>query len=232
MTKTGLIGLIDNLQGTVKSLSWAPKGTEWGDYYDSTNYSRQAFDHKSQLIQEFVARVQPHTAADLGSNTGVFSRLAASNGAMVVSADIDPAAVEKNYRDMREKKEQNLLPLVLDLTNPSAGIGWANAERDSFASRGPFDMVMALALVHHLAISNNVPLPEVAAFLRSLGQWLVVEFIPKEDSQVRRLLSSRKDIFPSYHQQGFEEAFTSCFVIRETHPIKDSQRVLYLMEAF
>jgi len=123
------------------------------------------------------------------------------------------------------------VPVVLDLTNPSAGIGWANTERDSFAGRGPFDAVMALALIHHLAISNNTPLPEVARYFHSLGHWLIIEFIPKEDSQVQRLLSSRKDIFPSYQQSGFEEAFSSFFTIHTASPIEGSKRVLYLMEA-
>lgn len=231
VSKAGLLGLIDSLQNTVRGLAWTPDGTEWGDYYDATNYTRDAFEHKHQIVKEFLNQAQPGRVLDLGSNTGTFSRLALEAGAAVVSADIDPAAVEKNYREMRQKKESSLLPLVLDLTNPSASIGWANEERDSFRERGPFDAVMALALVHHLAISNNVPLAQVARFFHSLGRRLVIEFIPKEDSQVQRLLASREDIFPNYHQPGFEEAFRTCYQIRETRPIEGSKRILYLMEA-
>jgi hypothetical protein len=126
--------------------------------------------------------------------------------------------------------DSNLLPLVLDLTNPSPAIGWANNERANLVERGPADLVMALALVHHLAISNNLPLDRVADYFTKLGRWLIVEFIPKEDSQVQRLLASRKDIFPHYSKEGFEEAFGFYYIQREVHPILESQRVVYLME--
>jgi ribosomal protein L11 methylase PrmA len=228
--KMGLVGLIESLQKTVKSLTWMPKGTEWGEYYDATNYTRESFDQKLIIVKDFLEKVGPRCVWDLGANTGVFSRLAADAGVTTISSDIDPAAVEKNYLDTRQKKEKNLIPLVLDLTNPSPGIGWGNEERDSFADRGPVDVVMALALVHHLAISNNVPLPDVASYFARLGRWLIVEFIPKEDSQVKRLLATREDIFPMYYQAGFEEAFQTCFTIQETRTIPGSKRVMYLMK--
>jgi ribosomal protein L11 methylase PrmA len=230
ISKTGLVSLIESLEKTVKSLTWTPKGTEWGEYYDSTNYTREAFDDKLHIVKEFLQKVAPQQVWDLGANTGVFSRLASDAGILTISADIDPAAVEKNYLDMRQKKEKNLVPLLLDLTNPSPAIGWANEERDSFSGRGPADAVMALALVHHLAISNNVPLIDVAQYFSRLGRWLIVEFIPKEDSQVKRLLATRVDIFPMYHQAGFEEAFGTCFTILESRAVAGSKRILYLME--
>jgi hypothetical protein len=157
--------------------------------------------------------------------------VAAESGAYVVSSDIDPTAVEQNYRQMKGDKTENLLPLLLDLTNPSPSIGWANQERDSFSGRGPVDMVLALALVHHLAISNNVPLPQLAGFLSKLGKWLVIEFVPKSDSQTQKLLVSREDIFPNYTREGFEAAFTEKFNIREAVNVHESERVLYLMES-
>jgi hypothetical protein len=229
-TKMSFVGLIDSLKSAVSGLKWDPKGTEWGDYYDATNYTREAFDLKKQAVKEFLEKAQPKQVWDLGANTGVFSRLAAEMGILTVSSDIDPAAVEKNYRKMRADKETNLLPLVIDLTNPSPGIGWDNKERDSFYGRGPVDLVMALALVHHLAISNNVPLPDLAQTFAQLGRWLIVEFIPKEDSQVRRLLMTRQDIFPDYNKEGFEEAFAPFFNIQACLSIEGSKRTLYLME--
>ncbi len=228
--KMSFLGLIDSLKKAVEGLKWEPKGTEWGDYYDATNYTRAAFDEKTEIVKEFLGKINPRQVWDLGANTGVFSRLAAEMGALTISSDIDPAAVEKNYRQMRTAKETNLLPLLLDLTNPSPGIGWDNKERDSFAERGPVDMVMALALVHHLAISNNVPFPDLAKYFAQLGRWLIVEFMPKEDSQVQRLLMTRVDIFTDYHQQGFEEAFSETFTIHECRKIEGSKRLLYLME--
>jgi hypothetical protein len=156
--------------------------------------------------------------------------VAHDTGAFVGSFDIDPAAVEQNYRQVKLEKLENLLPLLLDLTNPSPAIGWANRERDSFHGRGPADLVLALALIHHLAISNNVPLAQLAGFFAATGRWLIVEFVPKSDSQVKKLLVSREDIFPEYTRGGFETAFTTLFTIREAVEIRDSERVLYLLE--
>jgi hypothetical protein len=156
--------------------------------------------------------------------------VAGESGAFAVSSDIDPTAVEQNYRQMKSDKTENLLPLLIDLTNPSPSIGWANEERDSFGGRGPADMVLALALIHHLAISNNVPLSQVAQFFASVGRWLVIEFVPKSDSQVQKLLVSREDIFPNYTREGFEASFQQRFKIAEAINVRETERVLYLME--
>ena len=231
MNKQAMTGLIDSLDAAVRKLDWNPGGTEWGNYYDITNYSNAAFEHKKQLVDEWSARMKPVFVLDLGANNGVFSRVASETGSYVVSADIDPAAVEQNYRQVKADKSENLLPLLLDLTNPSPSIGWANQERDSFTSRGPADMVLALALIHHLAISNNVPFPQIAAFLQHLGKCLVIEFVPKSDSQVQKLLVAREDIFPDYTREGFESAFRQNFTIRESVPLQESERVLYLLES-
>jgi ribosomal protein L11 methylase PrmA len=231
MSKQAMIGLLESLENTIKKLAWKPAGTEWGDYYENTNYTDSAFEHKKQLVHEWTLEKMPALVWDLGGNTGIFSREAASSGAFTVSFDIDPAAVEQNYRNGKAKKELNLLPLVLDLTNPSPSLGWNNNERDSFGARGPADMALALAVIHHLAISNNVPLPQLADFFTSICRWLVIEFVPKSDSQVQKLLASREDIFPTYTRKGFETAFSSRFIIRKTESVRDSERTLYLMEA-
>ena len=231
MSKQAMTGLIDSLDSTVRKLEWKPGGTEWGNYYAITNYSDAAFEHKKQLVGEWSTRLKPALVLDLGANNGVFSRVAARSGAYVVSSDIDPTAVEQNYRQVKEEKSENLLPLLLDLTNPSPAIGWANKERDSFGERRPADMVLSLALIHHLSISNNVPLPQVADFFKRIGKWLVIEFVPKSDSQVQKLLVSREDIFPNYTRDGFETAFMEKFAIRESIPLRESERVLYLMES-
>ena len=231
MSKQAMTGLIENLEATIQKLDWTPRGTEWGNYYDITNYSDAAFEHKKQLVGEWTKRLQPTLAWDLGANNGVFSRVVSSACPYVVSFDIDPAAVEQNYRQVKNDKTENLLPLLLDLTNPTPAIGWANRERDSFGARGPADMVLALAVIHHLAISNNVPLPQLADFFAETGKWLVIEFVPKPDSQVQKLLVSRKDIFPNYTREGFEAAFKARFTIREAVEIRESERVLYLMES-
>ena len=230
VTKQAMLGLIESLDTTVKKLNWTPSGTEWGGYYEITNYSEAAFQHKQELVSDWISRVEPKLVWDLGANDGTFSRLASDRGIFTLAFDIDPAAVERNYRNVKSKKEQNLIPLLLDLTNPSPAIGWHNRERDALLERAPADMVLALALIHHLAISNNVPLPQLADFFADTGKWLVIEFVPKSDSQVQKLLASRKDIFSNYTRESFEDAFSERFSIREKVPIKESERFLYLME--
>jgi len=230
ISKQALLSLIDSLRNTVKKLEWNPAGTEWGNYYEITNYTDAAFLHKKELISEWVKERKPTQVWDLGANNGVFSRLASDLGVFTVSFDIDPAAVEQNYQQVKEVKEKSLLPLVLDLTNPSPALGWHNRERESFAERAPADMIFALALIHHLAISNNVPLAQLVDFFHAMGKWLIIEFVPKSDSQVKKLLQSREDIFDEYTPEDFERVFGSRFTIHSKVKINEAERHLYLME--
>ncbi len=229
ISRRSLVALIESLDGAIKSLRWTAAGTEWGDYYSDTNYTDEAAADKRRIVSAFHDRVAPKTLWDLGANTGRFSRLASQRGIFTVAFDIDAAAVEMNYRDMVSSGNTNELPLVLDLTNPSPAFGWAGHERLSLAQRGPADLVQALAVVHHLAISNNVPLGKVSEYLSQLGGALIIEFVPKSDSQVQRLLASRQDIFDAYTREGFETAFSEHFTTETVAPIRGSERFLYLM---
>ncbi|MBA7585575.1 hypothetical protein ES708_27559 [subsurface metagenome] len=232
MRRFSLLGLVDNLGSAIKQLKWRPRGTEWADYYEDTNYSANALEHKKRVVAEFLEEISPKSVWDLGANVGMFSRLASDRGINTISFDIDPAAVEKNYLECVARGETNILPLLLDMTNPSPGIGWQNRERMSLIDRGPTDTVLALALVHHLAISNNVPLNQIAEFFRTICNSLIVEFVPRSDTQVQRLLSTREDIFEDYNQPVFESQFSQYFKIRRSIAIRDSERTLYLMEKY
>lgn len=210
-------------------MQWHPSGTEWSNYYEDTNYSPEAMNHKKRLVEAYLTESKPRTVWDIGANTGVFSRIATAKDIDTIAFDVDPAAVEKNYRQMRENKETKMLPLCLDLTNPSPAIGWANEERLSLIKRGPADTVLALALIHHLAISNNVPFSHIAALLSQICRFLIIEFVPKNDSQVQRLLRTREDIFPDYNQEHFEQAFSHHFLILESQALPDTLRTIYFM---
>jgi hypothetical protein len=228
--KRSFLGLIDSLEGVVRGLKWKPKGTEWADYYEGNlNYLPAALRNKANLVEQFISEIKPNNVWDLGANTGLFSRISSDKGVPTISSDIDPAAVEINYKTVVEKGEKNILPLLVDWTNPSPAIGWKNMERDSFISRGPTDTVLALALVHHLAISNNLPLETLAEFFSSICNSLIIEFIPKEDSQVNKLLASREDVFPNYKKESFEKDFGQFFTVKKQEGIKNSKRTLYLM---
>ncbi|HLE26495.1 MAG TPA: hypothetical protein VI793_00155 [Anaerolineales bacterium] len=230
VSKEVLLWLIGSLESAIRGLRWAPTQTDWANYAAEHNYRPEALEHKRQLVSAFLDRVQPRTVWDLGANVGQFSRLASQRGVFTVAFDLDPGAVELNYRQCVAEGEQHLLPLWVDLTNPSPNLGWRNEERFSLLRRASAGAVLALALVHHLAIGNNVPLEEVAKFFSDLGAALIIEFVPKTDPQTQRLLVVRDDIFLSYTQEGFERAFQEYFTIQAVEPIRESERILYLMQ--
>ena len=229
MTETRLFALLESLKRSIEKMTWKPAGTEWADYYTTHNYEDAALGHKAQIVESFLDRVKPTNIWDLGANTGRFSRLGSDRGIPTYAFDIDPAAVELNYLQVKNQGETNLLPLVMDLANPSSGIGWASEERMSLNERGPAGAILALALLHHLAIGNNLPFDLIADFFSRLSEWLVIEFVPKEDAQVQRMLQSREDIFTNYTQEHFQNAFSIWFEIVAVEFIKSSQRSLYLM---
>jgi SAM-dependent methyltransferase len=229
MGRDALLRLVKNLGSAVRRLSWRASGTEWADYTVDNNYSETAARSKRDLVLAHLRSSGARTVWDLGANTGDYSRAAREVASQVISFDVDPAAVERNYRGVRGQREAGILPLLLDLTNPSPAQGWAGHERLSLEERGPADAVLALALIHHLAIGHNLPLEWVASYLKRLGRLLVIEFVPKSDSQVQRLLLSRPDIFPAYTKEGFEEAFGRHYEIQAIGRIADSERWLYCM---
>jgi hypothetical protein len=230
MGKVAMQGLIDSLFSCISNAKNKKLNTEWGRYYRITNYSDEAMSHKKIIVEDFINRIKPASVCDLGGNNGTFSRIPASKKIPTLSFDIDPVAIDCSYKYAREKKESMILPLVMDLTNPSPSLGWSNRERMSFTERVNCDMVLALALIHHLAISNNVPLKDLADFFAMCGKTIVIEFVPKADSQVKKLLDSRKDIFYEYDQKNFESIFSEVFKIIDSVPVNGTVRTLYLME--
>jgi len=230
ISRHNLLALIDNLRSIVRKLRPKNQKTEWGNYYEDTNYTKDSFDTKKVIISEWIESVAPKSVFDLGANDGEFSRLASDKGINTIAFDIDPVAVEHNYQTVKRADEAHHLPLILDLTNPSPSIGWGEAERASLKTRGPADLVLALALVHHLAISNNIPLKKIAEYFSSLCESLIIEFIPIDDSQVQRLLTTRENIFDHYTEADFETDFSEYFSIQEKKPVSGSKRQLYLMQ--
>jgi hypothetical protein len=228
VSATGQRALLDSLRRTVSGLRWEPAGL-WAEYATQTSYSEAATASKGELVREMLAAVGGAEAWDLGANTGVYSAMAAEAGYRVIAWDQDAGSVEAHWRRVRGDGNPRILPLVLDLANPSPSIGWGLQERASFLERGTPDVIMALALVHHLAIGNNVPLPGVAALFARMAPHAIVEFVPKEDPMTRRLLAARRDIFDSYSIDGFRAAFGESFEIVREAPITDSPRTLFLM---
>lgn len=225
-----LKAILLDLEHTIAKLQPRVQTTEWADYYDNTNYSSTATDAKAKLIKEMLKTIKPKSAVDLGGNNGRYSRLLSKQNIPVVCTDIDPNAVEANYRGSKKAKDTNMLPLLVDLTNPGGALGWQNSERQPVHERLQTDLVMALALVHHLAISNNLPFEMIAQYFSQFGPWLVIEFVPKSDSQVQKLLATRKDVFPNYHEDAFKDAFGVSYRLVEKSKIRGTKRTLYLFK--
>ncbi len=227
MTRRGLKGLIQSLKGAVGALKWEPVG-EWSDYYDGDSYTDAALDRKAQLVKQYLEESGPSEVWDLGSNVGFFSRLAAESGGRVISMDADPACTELHYREIRGSG-RDVLPLTVDLTNPSPALGWEGGERSALLSRGEPDALLALALVHHLALGNNVPLGDLAQFFARLAPHLITEFVPKDDHQVEEMLASRSDVFRDYSQESFERDMGSFFETLDAQTLPESGRTIYFL---
>ena len=229
VSKRAMLGIIRSLESGVRRLRKSHSKTIWTDYYSITNYSSEDFKAKQQFVEDSLKAINSREVWDLGANTGVFSEIASALGAQTVAFDSDAGIVEKNYVVCRERSTQRTLPLVMDLCSPTPSVGWRLAERQSLLERGPAETVLALALVHHLAIGNNVRLPDLAKFFAEICTFLIVEFVPKEDSQVQRMLMSREDIFMDYTREAFEREFQRVFTVETSAMLSQSSRTLYLM---
>lgn len=231
VSEFALKGIVASLENTVRSLKAPKQQTEWGDYYTFTNYSDASFKRKRTIVQDMLRSVKPTPKVvwDIGANNGEFSVLAANDGMYTIAWDIDPIAVERNYRAPgNDAQTSNMLPLVQDVANPSPGTGFMGTERESLFERGPADVVMALAVIHHLAIGRNLPLPRLAEFLAATAKNVIIEFVPKGDSKVDILLASRRDVFPNYDAKHFEAAMGQYFTLQTKTPISNTKRTMYL----
>jgi hypothetical protein len=233
VSRLALNGLMASLESTVKKLSLSGRQTQWGDYYNDTNYSKNAFDEKKKVVKQLLQSISPkvETVWDMGANDGTFSDIAVDLGAYTIAFDMDTLAVELNYQKS-DKNNGSLLPLVQDLANPSPALGWAHSERHSLEERGPADAVLALALIHHLAITGHSPFSQVAEYFSRLGKYLIIEFVPKDDSKVQLLLAGfSRNTFSGYTEENFESAFEKHFKLVDKKPVKGSKRVIYLYKS-
>jgi hypothetical protein len=224
-----LAALAASLLALVRRLSPKRQVTEWCAYYSDTNYNDAALEAKKQLVQELVQRLAPNTVWDVGGNNGFFSRAIRDLAGQIVCMDFDIAAVDQNYARCKAENIKNVMPLVADVSNPSPGIGFGNRERVTFEERSKPDLIMALALIHHLAIARNTPFTKLAPYFAERGEYLLIEFVPKSDSQVERLLLNRKDLFDYYTEESFRAAFASHFDTLDERPILSTHRKLFLM---
>ncbi|MFD2824111.1 class I SAM-dependent methyltransferase [Lacinutrix iliipiscaria] len=235
LSKKGQLNIIESLYNYIKKLTLKEQ-SEWGNYYNKTNYSDDAFVQKSHIINSWLETIKAKTLIDVGGNDGTFVRKINSQPNHALVCDIDNNAVDFNYKTVKEQKESFMTPFVLDVLNPSPAIGFQNRERDSFINRvkdfAP-DVTLALAVIHHMSLSGNVTFDMSAKFFASFSKFLVIEFPKRNDSWVQRLLNSKvdfKDHFDFYTINHFEKAYTNCFEIVEKKEIQNSERVMYLLK--
>ncbi len=232
IAKNALIALLDSLKSCITKLKLVEEKALWEDYYNKTNYTDESLNLKRQLVQEMTEKIgiANPVILDLGANDGFFSRAVSPNAKIVISTDFEAKVVNSNYLICKKAKIKNIFPMVLDIVNPAGSIGWENKERDSIFSRINADLTLALALIHHLAIGNNVPFLKLASFFAGRGSWLIIEFVPKEDSQVQRMLAVRNDIFDHYSIDNFKKDFQNFFEVILERKIQNSKRTLFLLK--
>jgi len=235
LSKKGQLNIIESLYNYIKKLELKEK-SEWGNYYDKTNYSDNAFDEKSTIINNWVKDIAPKTLIDVGGNDGTFVRKldAAIDTALV--GDIDNNAVDFNYKTMKQNQERFMLPFLLDVLNPAPSIGLNNEERDAFINRvkafAP-DVTLALAVIHHISLSGNVPFARSAEFFAKFSKYLIIEFPKRNDSWVQRLLNNKaefKNHFEHYNLSNFENTYAEFFEVLETKAISNSERVMFFLK--
>ncbi|HUR09953.1 MAG TPA: class I SAM-dependent methyltransferase [Flavitalea sp.] len=228
-SKTKLLRIVQHLREMITSAKrLTEKNSTWSNYYSETILSSEYLDQKKKIVAEFVSQTDAKSAVDLGSNDGVFSVLLSAK-MEVIAVDGDENCINALYNSVK-KTGNNILPLCIDLMNAPANSGWNNEERKSFINRSKADLVVALALIHHLCIGKNVSWERLVSFFSITRKWLLIEFIPKEDEKVQQLLSSRQDIFSNYDQQHFESAFDRSFQIVTKKEAPGSRRTVYLMK--
>ena len=226
-----MIGLLRGLRRMISRLQ--PKGlktTVWCDYEDNTSYDAEETNAKRAFVADFIRVVHPTMLWDLGCNTGAYSELALVNGARrVVGFDFDLGALEAAV-SRADEKDLDLLPLLLDATNPSPRQGWRQRERAGLKERANAQAILALAFLHHLVIGKNIPLGEAVDWLVQVAPAGVIEFVPKTDPMVRRMLAQREDIFNDYDIETFRQMLSSISRVQKEMTLSETGRTLFIYE--
>jgi ribosomal protein L11 methylase PrmA len=226
-----LENLIGSLESLVTKLKTPVQTSTWSEYYEEAGQRAGYLERKKSLISEWIKELKPvRIAIDLGANEGEFSQILSNESIEVVSADFDPYCINNLYKKIKERKISNIQPLVIDLSNPSPAIGWNNEEREPFLKRAKADLVVALALIHHLAIGKNIPFMMIASVLSEMSKTLIIEYVPKDDEKVQQMLSYKTDIYTDYTRENFEFEFGQHYELVKKAVIGNSKRILYMFK--
>jgi len=218
---------VRRLRRLIERLSWYPSTSTWLGYAEEHSYDSGEFEKKKEFVRRAVEKRQWRLVWDLGGNIGGFARIVARHADYIVVMDGDDVAVERLYLDLKREGGENILPLCIDLANPSPALGWRGLERKTLPERGRPDLVLALALIHHIVIGANIPLAEFVDWLAHLGSAIVVEFVTRQDDMVRQLLRNKEDQYSDYDLQNFEYCLSRHFAVLDRAPLKGGMRMIY-----
>lgn len=225
-----VLGTIDGLRRVVERLRVPERRTTWGNYDSEHSYASDSAAVKAAFVEKHVLAKKRRVAWDLGCNTGTFSKICAKNTDIVLSVDGDDKAIERLYQDQKVQDASKILPLVMNLANVSPNHGWRGRERAAFDQRGKPELVLCLALIHHIVISANIPLEEFLGWLRDLGADVVIELVSLEDDMTKMLLRNRVNQYQELEEANFERVVSELFEIKEAKELKGGHRKLYYLE--
>jgi len=211
----------------VQRLQWNPGKSQWSDYANKHNYTDSDHALKAAFVRNVVGLRPWRLVWDLGCNTGSFSRIAAENARYVVAMDADQLAVDRLYHSLKSERHSTILPLLINVADPSPNLGWRGLERKALPERGKPDLALCLALIHHLVISANIPVKEFVDWLAGLGSALIIEFVTKQDPMVQQLLRNKRDDYVDYSVEAFETCLADAFTIERRTMLASGTRLLY-----
>ncbi len=227
MTAEKLDLIIHQLRGTVSSLQSPFKNTTWSEYANSHSYDEKEQSTKVEFVEKVCGQKKRNLVWDIGANIGKYSLIAAKHAELVIAMDSDHGALDTLSSNVRERKEEKILPLLIDIADPSPSSGWLNKETKTVSERGRPDLVLALALIHHLCISRNIEMASFVEWITGIADEGVVEFVSKEDPMVQQLLATREDIFGGYTKSRFESMLSEKAEIIDSCEISQSKRHIY-----
>jgi hypothetical protein len=225
-----LVNIIKHLEISIEKLKLNQKKTTWDDYNQNNNYIAESKVDKALIIKNFLQKIEGKNAMDIGANDGFYSQLLVEKGMYTLVLDIDEMAIDRAFKENYNLDSSKIHPLQINLANPTPAIGWNNTERKSFWERCQVDVIQALAVVHHLAITHDISFKEIAKKLAQHTQYLIVEFVDPDDSQAQILIQNKPHHTQGYNQVNFEIAFNTFFNLIDKRIIIGSKRELYLYE--
>jgi hypothetical protein len=226
--KSSLVGHVTMLEKCVKRLGTNLKpASEWNDYYKSEVMSMEYINSKEKILREILGKINPSIIYDLGANTGYFSKIAGEFGGKVIAIEKDPYCAEFHYKEIKDKRLKNVIPLVVDLMNPCPSAGWAGMERKPLWVRQRSEVVIAFALLHHLSLIENVPFSMIADLFRSFGDQLIIEYISPDDPNAAAMLAKKTILYDRVSLESFKNAFSQVYDFKGEYMLPEGNRLIF-----